>query len=114
MPSSGLNGPYRLSNDQVDAVVSEESAGAYALGETREKTFYVSYVGRSDKDVNDRLKDHVGDYKQFKYRYYSTVKGAFEKECRLYHDFEPPNNKVHPDRPTGKDWECPVCDVFDE
>lgn len=114
MAKSGLSRAYPLSKSQIDKVVSETSPGAYALGETRDGTFYISYVGRSDDDVNDRLKDHVGKHKEFKYRYYSTVEAAFEKECRLYHDFEPPENKVHPARPAGKDWKCPVCDVFDD
>lgn len=114
MPTSGLHGPYDLTNRDVNSVVTETSAGAYALGSSRDGTFYISYVGRSDSDVNDRLKRHVHDYKQFKYRYYSTAKGAFDKECRLYHDFKSPDNDVHPARPRGRTWECPVCDIFDE
>ena len=70
-------------------------------------------MGRSDKDLNDRLKDHIGEYGRFKFEYYGSAKAAFEKECHLYHDFTPQDNKIHPDRPDGSNWKCPVCDIFD-
>ncbi len=114
MPSSGLHGPYALTTQKVDTVVTKTSPGAYALGKAQSNKFYVSYVGRSDEDVNDRLKDHVGDYEEFKFIYCSSAKAAFEKECRLYHDFPNSNNDIHPARPRRKNWECPVCDIFDD
>lgn len=113
MKSSGLYGPYTLSEQSITNNVTHTSPGAYALGETREGTFYISYVGRSDCDVADRLQDHVGKYEQFKYGYLDSAKAAFEKECRLYHDFEPPDNKVHPARPQNANWVCLVCTIFD-
>jgi len=117
MPESGLRGPYPLDEQTIDRVVTETSSGAYALGKTKDTTFYIKYVGRSDDDVNGRLKDHVGEYEQFKYEYYPSAKAAFEKECQLWHDFGEPegtlDNKSHPDRPDGTGWKCPRCDVFD-
>ena len=116
MPNSGLRGPYTLTKDQIDAVVTKTSAGAYALGKTgSDDTFYISRVGRSDNDVNTRLKCYVGDYDKFKFEYYGSAKAAFEKECNLYHDFNPPDNKIHPDRPEGTTWSCPIveCDVLE-
>lgn len=115
MPSSGLNGPYALTTEKIDEVVTKKSPGAYALGYSKEGTFYIDRVGRSDKDVNDRLKDYADEYKQFKYGYYSSAKAAFEKECQLYHDFKPKDNTIHPDRPEGTDYDCPVdgCDALD-
>lgn len=45
-------------------------------------------------------------------------KEAFEKECKNYHDFGGDigslDNDIHPDRPEGKEYECPICDIFDE
>ena len=117
MPSSGLRGPYSLNNETIDAVVTLKSAGAYALGKRGEdNVFYISYVGRSDDDINTRLKDWVGKYAQFKFEYYSSPKAAFEKECNLYHDFgeDSLDNKVHPDRPENTNWQCPRCDRFKE
>jgi len=75
----------------------------------------VRYVGRSDTDVNSRLRSWVGKdsrYKQFKYSYATSSKEAFEKECKNYHDFggsESLDNKDHPQRPEGTNWKCPVC-----
>jgi len=118
MPSSGLKGPYPLTKEEIDHVVTRISPGAYALGEVRNRIFYISYVGRSDDDINSRLKDWVGKkYKSFKFDYFSSPKAAFEKECKLWHDFGGPrgslDNKKHPDRPERTNWKCPVCSIFD-
>jgi len=114
MASSGLDGPYPLSNSKIDSVVTKTSAGAYALGKTQDSTFHISYVGRSDDDINGRLHDWVGKYAEFKFGYFPTAKGAYEKECRLWHDFGGPNgsldNKVHPSK-SALSWACPVCGV---
>lgn len=114
MASTGWTNYYNLTAAGVDAAITRTSPGAYALGRVGEDgTFYVSRVGRSDSDVNARLKSQVGDYTHFKFGYFSSPKAAFEKECRLYHDFNPRDNKIHPDRPNGSGWECPVCTIFD-
>jgi|SRR5690554_2076317 len=118
MASLGMNGPYDLTNQKIDAVITNKSAGNYALGYVNEdKTFIVQYVGRSDSDLNGRLKTWVGkEYKSFKYAYATSPKAAFTKECENYHDFggkDKLDNKSHPDRPNGSGWKCPKCDIFD-
>ena len=117
MATSGLRGPFTLSNTSIDKEVTRTSPGAYALGQNDASgaTFHINYVGRSDGDVNARLKQHVGKYKQFKYEYYSSPRAAFEKECHLWHDFgaPPTDNAVHPARPANSGWSCPRCNVFD-
>lgn len=118
MANTDLYGPFNLDKETIDKKVKGLGAGAYAL-EKRSKpdTFVVNYVGRSDTDLNDRLKNWCDTkYKRFKYAFYDTAKAAFLKECRLYHDFgetDSLDNEQHPERPTGKDWECPICDIFD-
>jgi len=112
LASSGLKGPYALNDTSIDTQVSYVSPGAYALGRTKDGTFYIAYVGRSDGDINDRLHDHVGNYEQFKFDYFSSPKAAFEKECNLFHDFSPGDNKVHPARPANSGWKCPRCNAF--
>jgi hypothetical protein len=113
MASTGLRGPFSLTDNGIKNEVLRTSPGAYALGDEKDSTFYVKYIGRSDSDVNDRLHDHVGgSYSKFKYEYYSSSKAAFEKECHLYHDFSPDANKVHPARPSGSSFKCPDCKVF--
>ena len=116
MPITGLWGPYSLDIDTIDAEVKKKnSAGAYALGHVnKEGEFVPKYVGRSDDDINGRLKKWVGsEYSKFKFKYYDSPKAAFEKECNLYHDWKNQlDNKQHPDRPDGTNWKCPRCNVF--
>jgi hypothetical protein len=116
MASLGMNGPYNLNNGAIEANVTKKSPGNYALGRKNEEgTFLVAYVGRSDSDVRERLKSWIGKTTKplFKFCYSTSAKTAFEKECENYHDFNPPENDVHPDRPDGSNWECPRCDIFD-
>ncbi len=115
MPSLEMEGPYELDNETIEAKVTRVSSGNYALGRKNEEgTFLVGYVGRSDSDVRERLKSWVSRTTRplFKFSYASSPKAAFEKECENYHDFEPPDNDVHPSRPEGTDWSCPRCDIF--
>ncbi len=119
MPSTGLKGSYVLNVETIDKVVTRTSAGAYALGKQKKtkdkKTFIISYVGRSDDDINNRLKKWVGKYPRFKFDYYGSPKAAFEKECNLYHDWgekDTLDNDIHPDRPDGSNWKCPRCKIY--
>lgn len=116
-----MSGSYSLDEKTIDKVVTKKSAGNYALGKTdsSDGKFIVSYVGRADEDLNARLKKWAkeSNYSQFKFSYASSIKAAFEKECQNYHDFggsKKLDNKIHPDRPKDKEYECPVCDIFDE
>ena len=111
MPSTGLYGPFPLTAEGIDDAVEHVMPGAYALGRIdKNDVFRVKYVGRSDNDVGDRLSDHIAVYPYFKFGYYRTPKDAFEKECWLWHDFNPRDNKKHPDRPDGTKYKCPVKD----
>jgi hypothetical protein len=123
MPSTGLGRSYSLDNDTIDVVVTKKSAGAYVLGhiktekkkEKESKTYIVEYVGRSDDDVNGRLKDWVGKYSRFKFGYYDSPKAAFKKEYGIYHDFGEKatlDNDKHPERRKNKNWKCPLCKIF--
>lgn len=120
MASLNMQGAYNFTSSEVDQVVTKTSAGNYALGyeEKREAgtTFIVKYLGRSDTDVNKELKAKLSlKHPKFKYSYASSPKDAFEKECRNYHDFggrDSLENKVHPDRPAGAGWKCPICSIF--
>lgn len=122
MPSLNMSGPYEFTSAEVDKHITRTQAGNYALGylSNQGKTFKVRYVGRSDTDVNDRLKKHLSErearnYTHFKFRYATSPKDAFETECRNYHDFgedKKLDNKNHPDIPSNsKNWKCPVCGI---
>ena len=115
MAALGMNGPYKLDTETIDENVTKKSPGNYALGKKDDEgTFLVGYVGRADSDVNERLKSWLEKTKRplFKFSYATSAKATFEKECENYHDFDPPANDVHPDRPNGTYWKCPRCDVF--
>jgi hypothetical protein len=120
MPSTGLHGPWPLTEKDIDAVVRGVGAGAYALTrEGTEPTFIVNYVGRSDNDLRGRLKQWVNSrYTHFKYGFLPTSTDAFLKECHLYHDFGGPegklDNEMHPARAQGTTWSCPSvgCDAL--
>lgn len=113
MAKTGLMGPYQLTFDGIASAVARRSAGVYALGHTSpEGIFRIHHVGRSDSDVGEKLRDYIGSDTMFKYGYFPSAKTAFEKECELYHDFRPPGNTIHPDRPRGSSLECPRCRFF--
>jgi hypothetical protein len=115
MASLEMEGPYNLDKNTIDTEVTKISPGNYALGEKNDKgVLIVSYVGRSDSDVNERLKHWVdaSQYPMFGFSYADSAQKAFEKECQYYHEFGPESldNINHPARPDGTKWPCPVCD----
>jgi hypothetical protein len=113
MAQNGLRGPFALSDGMIDEHVSQSGPGAYVLEDSADLVnFRVVYVGRSDTNVNNQLHVHVGSYKRFRYEYCASSQAAFEKECGLYHDFEPRDNPIHPQRPSGTHWKCPRCALF--
>lgn len=112
---TGLYGPFVLTEAMVDAQAAQQAAGAYAVGTadaSNTSVLHVEYVGRSDDDLNGRLKDHVGTYRAFLYGYFPNARDAFRKECMLYHDFNPRDNVIHPARPKGANYTCPVCGSY--
>jgi len=112
MPSLDMKGPYPFNEKSVDANVCKDTIGNYALGFVNEKgIFIVRYVGRSDTDLNRRIKDHLGEpYKSFKFSYAGDEEDAFTKECENYHDFNCRDNEIHPDKPDGRPrLKCPRC-----
>lgn len=119
MASLNMHGPYPLNEKEIDRLIVKNVPGNYAYGyQNEEGRFVVLYVGRSDTNLNDRIRHGIGYYEMFKFSYAENAKEAFEKECLNYHDFGGDegllHNEMHPDRPEGKDYECPVCDIFDE
>lgn len=115
MPNSELFGAYNLTTAGVEAAVKGVGPGAYALGTLKtDGMFYIDYIGRSDDDLASRLQAHVTKpYPHFKYGFYPSALAAFNKECQLYHDFKPKDNKVHPARPKGSNAPCPVASCFE-
>ena len=112
MPEMGLKGPFALTEEEINREISQTSAGVYALDQNHDTgPFRITYVGRSDDDLNKRLHEHKRKYKRFQYEFYGTAREAYEKECALYHDFNPPARISHPAGPQGLKWRCPRCNA---
>ena len=101
MADTGLKGPFELTDAGITREVLETSAGTYVLDRSHDSgPFHISYVGRADTNLSERLREHLGKYaKRFKFEYYSSAKEAFDKECGLYHDFNPPSVRLKPSGP---------------
>jgi hypothetical protein len=107
---------YIYSVEIIDECVKDKSIGNYALGylyqDNEDKEFVVEYVGRSDKDLRKRLKEHKEEgYRNFKFSYAKNAEEAYYKECRNYHDFGEDkilDNQYHPDKPNEQNnLRCP-------
>lgn len=118
--SLDMDGPYTYDKETVEEEVLPNEIGNYALGYKEGYSFKVGYVGRSDSDVQQRLFDHLNEdddqyeygYTHFMFSYAKNKKVAFEKECKNWHDFggekDKLTNDIHPDKPDGTDYKCPV------
>ena len=111
-----MRGPYALNNDEVRRQVVANRKGNYAfLAYKDDGALYIFYVGRSDTDLQAEIIARAADFPQlthFMFSYASSAKGAYEKECKNFHDCGGAKvifNKIHPDRPNGANYYCPVC-----
>jgi hypothetical protein len=125
MGSLNMNGPYDFNKDSIDINITKISGGNYALGlvDMYTNNFHVTYLGRSDSNVKDRLIQKLNEAKNisskyitkntsFKYSYATSPKEAFEKECSNYHAFvrsKKLTSNVHPKKSEDADWKCPIC-----
>jgi len=112
---TGLYGHFHLTEAVIDANVGK-SIGCYIAGDEiqADGSLTVKYVGRSDYDLNARLKYWVNVYKYFQYGHYSTETDAYAQESRLYHAFGGSvelENSIHPAKPSGSSAKCPICGV---
>lgn len=105
-----LHGPFELSKDHLESTLPKSISGVFALGYVDQVgRFRVERVGRDTSNLQTTLGDLIGCAMQFKYAATSTSREAFELECELYHRLRPPCNVMHPNRPAGSIWTCPVC-----
>jgi len=113
--SLGVEGPFDFTSVEIDAKVLPRRIGTYVLGTVRaDGSFNVSYVGRSDVDLNVELKKRLASkYPKFMFSYAGSSEDAFIKESQNYHHFggkEALDNERHPDRPNGfNNLVCPVA-----
>lgn len=114
MPSLMMSGQrFHFNEATINRYVESGRIGNYALGYDSPDGFFPTYVGRSDSDLNAELRRRLPateTHRLFKFSYANTIKEAFEKECRNYHDFfDNLENENHPARPSGSYYRCPIC-----
>ncbi|MGL4396780.1 MAG: hypothetical protein ACRCS9_09595 [Hyphomicrobium sp.] len=110
MLTTSLNGPYKLTFDDITASVRRTSPGTFALGYVdTQGNFRIRSVGRSDENIREKLCTMIGSDQCFKYTYANSPTAAFTRECELFHQFKPYGNMLHPERPRGSNLECPRC-----
>lgn len=108
---------FTLTSEEVDKQVTPNKAGVYQLltFNTFLELYVVKYVGRSDTDLNARLKQHCSKgYDAFCFEYADTPLDAYQGECTYYHHYNGDigllDNKSHPDLPDGVSGVvCPIC-----
>ena len=115
MPTLGMEGTYRLTQEMIDERIIKICPGNNAVGRKDESgKFLVSVIGRSDLDLKSALKSWIGRTNKalFKFRYATSARDAFGIECENYHDFIQKRKGKHPARPDGANWRCPRCDFY--
>ncbi|MDR1218666.1 MAG: hypothetical protein LBK73_03540 [Treponema sp.] len=111
------HGPYPLTNQDIDKHVAKKCLGNHLLGSIANGEFIPRYAGRSDSDLNRRIKEHIHEgYGHFKFDYAKSVIDAYNSECKHYHTFkdlnEPCDNDRHPDKPDDQPHvKCPYCKI---
>ncbi len=110
-----MRGKFPLTSDSIDSTVSA-SPGAYVLVNSNNNAVY---VGRSDTDLNGRLKNHLPQNEEnswikrsFTTDYYFdvtvTAQEAYRLECEWFHKYRPNCNTAHPAK-AAYSWSCPIC-----
>jgi len=111
-----MKGPFPFDEKSIDTHVDKKKIGNYLLGKIEGGQFRTRYVGRSDNDLNRRLKEHIPEaYTHFMYSYQTHVNDAYHAECINFHEHGGTvrlNNEIHPDRPQGcYHLNCPRCGI---
>lgn len=100
-----MEGPYRLTGDQVTSWVPLPLPGVYLLSDDGEEMLR---VGRCHDHMAACLKGWVGWYRLFWFDYALSPRAAYQRECELYHQHAPRDNQSHPQAPSRTRWLCPV------
>ena len=105
---------YPLNNAIIDRLIPPNTIGNYVLGYRESANeIQIKYVGRSDTDLNRRLKEHLSDsYEAFMFNIQNTPEEAYIEECWNWHGCDGEewlDDEIHPDRPEGCTEICPVC-----
>lgn len=103
---------YCLNNHNVRRLVPADAIGFYRLGNDIAGAFALSYFGRSDTSIRQRLLFHARARRatHFQFALTETIYQAFALECSEWH-LRPPGarNVIHPDAPRWIGYGCPWC-----
>lgn len=97
---------FSLTSDEINKQIKTDNAiGSYILYNLalNKDSFHVpKYIGRSDRDLKERLKDHIGNYGYFSYLLIKTPYEAYKSELANYLKFKDQlDNKEKPSKPEG-------------
>jgi len=129
MRSLDMDGPYRLTKEEIGRRIKDPMPGNFAIGRmTKDNRFLVRYVGRDDVDVRRGLLGALNAATQpgmmsrlmgaepaddcFKFSLAQGPQAAFEKHCRHFHHFNKKGNlrnRRHPRSPSNARLPCPIC-----
>lgn len=110
-----MKGKFPLVNTGIDDYIPA-TPGAYVLVNTSNNAVY---VGRSDTDLNGRLKSHLPENEQnawirrssptdYYFEIAATAQEAYRLECEWFHKYRPNCNTAHPAK-LFNSWSCPIC-----
>ena len=100
-----MQGPYPLKYDWIDSYVGR-SPGAYIILDQKNS---VVYVGRSNDDLRGRIKQRPPDTSfRFFFEHTPSAISAYNLECIWYHQYNPKDNKHHPQK-SNLTWKCLAC-----
>lgn len=115
MESAGVRA-YLFLPEFIRRLVPDKTPGAYMLGDLEEGKFVPRYVGRSDRNLQQRLANHnyLYHFTYFAFIALDNPQQAFLTESKWWHDCESGGialeNKIHPASPNGSAAPCPYCD----
>ncbi len=115
--NTGLGIPMPLNehtiNAKVDNSVDWSSASVFVLGGIRKGSdgqlrFKVRLVKHVDGDLGSALREYVGVYSGFRFKFFRSTQNAYHHECQIYHAFNPRDNLGHPKAPRNTKFYCPI------
>ena len=112
-----MEGPFQLADSVINAVINNTGPAVFLLRrieETPKYAHYRAFIGRTDGNLADTLKQWLGsDYRVFSFQYVESTDAAFRQQCAIWHQLEGPagklDNEQHPEPNDGQVIRCPVC-----
>ena len=120
--TSGLGKPIPLQEvdilREVDNSADWSSSSVFVLGGIRMSAdgkfrFQIRKVSHVDGDLGKELRNHIGKFSGFRFKFFRSTRNAYDKECQIYHHFKPVENITHPIKPRHTKFVCPVADCND-